>query len=408
MAENRNNADADGGLASSDNLAPETGQANETFRVPVQRVRQPVGDMYIASVKSTLITRIAHFDVRRIQRETREIETYLGIQRPLDDRRVEELAQYVNFRDASFPGSIIVAIDSDYADYDPDAEEVIVRNYRLGEQNPSREMRDIARVLDGQHRIAGLEKFRGEEFDVILTIFIGADISDQAYIFATVNLEQRKVNRSLAYDLFALARSRSPQRTCHNIAVTFDRDVDGPFHKRIKRLGTATPGRDFETLTQATFVEGLLGHISTTPKADRDALLRKRNLPLPGPSERQRLVMRKFFVEEQDLAIAETYDAFFKAVAARWPDAWRERGAGFMLNRTNGYRALTRFFRYSYNLYADGARVVTFQEFSKVFERASIEDYEFNVDNFPPGSSGESLLLSRLLDETQVLNLTNR
>src|ERR1700694_2097029 len=87
----------------NDVVEPETGQKKEELRFSVSSVRQPVGDMYIASVPASLITRIAYFDVRRIQREARDVETYLGIQRPLDLKRVEELSQYVNFRDASFP-----------------------------------------------------------------------------------------------------------------------------------------------------------------------------------------------------------------------------------------------------------------------------------------------------------------
>lgn len=382
----------------------------QTIEITAQVVRQPVGDMYIASVDSKIITRISHFDVRRIQKEAREVETYLGIQRPLDEKRVNQIGEYVNFQDASFPSAIILALDSDYSDYDPETGKIKIRNFRIGETKPTRAMKDIARVLDGQHRIAGLEHFDKERvFEVIATFFIGADISDQAYIFATVNLEQRKVNRSLGYDLFALAKSRSPERTCHNIAVTFDKDAQSPFHRRIKRLGTATPERDFETLTQATFVDGLLQHISRTPKADRDALLRNRPLTKPSPDERRRLILRHFFLtDESDLEIARIFDAYFRAVKARWPTAWDARGYGTMLNRTNGYRALCRFLRPCFLKYSDGTQSVGFHEFTKVFGEIRIDDAEFTIDNFPAGTSGESKLYNRLLDESGLASLAVR
>jgi DGQHR domain-containing protein len=107
-------------------------------------------------------------------------------------------------------------------------------------------------------------------FGLSVTIFIGSDIADQAYIFSTVNLEQTKVSKSIVYDLFELAKTRSPQKTAHNIAVALDRDERGPFYQRIKRLGFATVDRKFETITQATFVENLLPLISPDPKEDRD------------------------------------------------------------------------------------------------------------------------------------------
>ena len=103
---------------------------------------------------------------------------------------------------------------------------------------------------------------------------MGTDIAEQAQIFSTVNLEQTKVNRSLAYDLFALAKSRSPQKTCHNVVVALDQDKTSPFYQRIKRLGANTEGRYGETITQATFVEALQKYISADPKGDRDVLLR--------------------------------------------------------------------------------------------------------------------------------------
>jgi len=174
----------------------------------------------------------------------------------------------------SFPTSIIIAIDSDYVTYDPATLDMTVSNTRLGETEPSTAMSNLARVIDGQHRIAGLDDVGERTFDVIVSIFVGSDISDQAYIFATVSLEQTKVNKSLAYDLFELARTRSPFRTCHNVAVVLDTFSTSPFYERIKRLGVAWGDRPRETITQATFLNGLIGYISDDPKGDRDALIR--------------------------------------------------------------------------------------------------------------------------------------
>ena len=376
------------------------------IKVKAMKVRQPVGDMFIASVPHNVITKIAHFDVRRIVRESRDVESYLGIQRPLNLKRVEEISTYVNFSDASFPSSIIVSIDESYVSFD-DRGNLSLRNYRVGENAPSIAIRDLARVLDGQHRIAGLEKFRGDAFEVIVTIFVGADISDQAYIFATVNLEQQKVSKSLAYDLFSLARSRSPQKTCHNIAVAFDQDSSGPFYKRIKRLGSATPGRDFETVSQATFVDGIIGYVSVTPKVDRDLLLRGRTLADPTSKEIQRSIFRRMFVEERDLDIAKTLHEYFSAVRDRWPRAWNSDALGYMLNRTNGYRALCRLLRPMYLYHSMGDEVVTRAQFMKFFGRVEMTDEDFTTDSFPPGTSGEAALFNRLMQETglEAVNL---
>lgn len=79
------------------------------------------------------------------------------------------------------------------------------------------------------------------------------------------------MNKSLAYDLFEYAKTRSPEKTCHEIVVALDKLSDSPFQGRIKRLGVATEGRFGETLSQATIVKGLLPYISKDPLSDRDA-----------------------------------------------------------------------------------------------------------------------------------------
>jgi DGQHR domain-containing protein len=264
-------------------------------RIRAIKVSQPIGDVFIASMDQKLIQDITFFDVRRRIAEERDVERYLGIQRPLQPRRVEELRAYVNFIDATFPTSIILAIDSDYAEFDEETGYLTISNAAQGEEKPTIAFRNLSRVIDGQHRIAGLEGLKQGNFDVIVSIFIGSDISDQAYVFATVNLEQTKVNKSIAYDLFELARTRSPIKTCHNIAVALDRDKESPFYERIKRLGVATEGRDTETLTQSTFVNSLVGYISDNPKQDRDDLIRGKKLNRVQGKEAQNLCFRNLF-----------------------------------------------------------------------------------------------------------------
>ncbi|MER8587395.1 DGQHR domain-containing protein [Mesorhizobium sp. M1338] len=286
-------------------------------------VRQPIGDIYVASIDQASIQRMTYFDVRRRLQSERDVEKYLGIQRPLNERRVQELNEYVNFLDATFPSSIIISVASDFAWYDEKTSEIVFSNTRRGDTKPSTIFSNLCRVIDGQHRIAGLETSKQKNFDVIASIFIGSDIADQAYVFATVNLEQTKVNRSLAIDLFDLAKARSPYKTCHNVAVALDRTDGSPFKDRIKRLGVATEGRvGTETITQATFVDGLLRYISDDPKVDRDALLRNQKLQRPSAKELDRLVFRNLFLDDNDISIGKIYEQYFLAVQERWPLAW--------------------------------------------------------------------------------------
>lgn len=357
------------------------------------RASQPIGDMFIASVPYELLIKISHFDVRRVLQEERDVERYLGIQRPLEEARVRALSEYVNYKDASFPTSVILAIEEEFSFFDETTKTMRVSNVKAGEKIPSIAISRLAKVLDGQHRIAGLKAYKGETFDISVTIFVGADISDQAHIFATVNLEQTKVNKSLVYDLFSLARTRSPQKSCHNIAVALDRDSKSAFFQKIKRLGFATEGRTFEPITQATFVDALLPYISMEPKKDRDVLLRGETLKKVYDDDIYKMPFRNLFIDQQDLKIAEIVSNYFDAVRSKWPTAWEDRGRGMMLNRTNGFRALMRFLRNAYLDIASPGDVPSKKKFlERVFLPMPLTDAAFSIDNFPPGTSGEAKL----------------
>ena len=264
--------------------------------------------------------------------------------------------------------------------------------------------KDIARVIDGQHRIKGLEAFNGGErdFDVIVTIFVGMDIADQAYIFSTVNLLQTKVNRSLAYDLFELEKARSPQKTCHNIAVALDRESDSPFYRRIKRLGVATEERRNETLTQAQVVECLLWYISKDPIKDRDLQLRKQTPKKVSGVESHQLFLRNWFIEGDDLKILDVVWNYFDAVRSRWPDAWHVVERGNILNRTNGFRALMRFLRPVYQRVAAPAAVPKAADYEAILGTVELRDQDFTAETFKPGTSGEVLLFRTLCEQSGI------
>jgi len=369
-------------------------------RIHALRLRQPIGDIYVGVIDHKLLQKITFFDVRRVLRDERDVEAYLGIQRPLNEARVNDLHKYVNFADATFPTTIILAIDeSECVSYEEEKHELVLSNTRKGNTKPDIAFSNLCRVIDGQHRIAGLEKFNGKHFETMVAIFVGIDISDQGYIFATVNLEQTKVRKSLAFDLFELARTRSPYKTCHNVAVALDKVKESPFFERIKRLGTATPGRERETITQSTFVDAFVRYISPEPKVDRDQLLRGQKLAPADSDTLKRYCFRNLFIRGEDITIGRITQNYFDGVKATWPKAWDNFGEGAMLNKTNGFRALMAIFGRVYTHLAAPGEMVSAKKFEEVFRRSKFKDADFNTDNFKPGTSGEVKLRIELTDQ---------
>lgn len=381
-----------------------------SISVPALRVRQPIGDFFVCVFPAKELVDISWVDVRRIAGEAGEIDEYLGIQRKISESRVKQIRRYVRTADATFPSSIIVAIPGRCARWSEEKRELEIFAYE-DDFDPSQSVpfERIAKVLDGQHRIRGLAKPDGDQFvfdlgsgvsfDLNVAVFVEADIAQQATIFATVNLAQTKVSKSLVYDLYSLNESRSPQKSAHNIAVALDAKEESPFFQSIKRLGVATPNRgDFkEHLTQAAFVEGLLPHITPNAVDDRDFFMRNLGAKLNKPSEVElrKHVFRGLFVNEQEGEIAKIIWSYFDAIRTRWPISWNLEERGNIIRRTNGFRAFMVVIKDFYLQALDGRAVgdfVSAREFGKLFAQVEIEDGEFTADNFPPGSSGESAL----------------
>ena len=366
--------------------------SDDFISIDCLEITQPIGTFYIGVMDAEDLIRISYADVRRIER--RDVETYVGIERPWSGKRVEEIKSYVKTVDATFPTGVILAIKSEN-------ENVV---YDQGIMTIKAD-EGVAQIIDGQHRIAGLEGFTGDTFQVNVVIFIDMDIEDQAMVFATINLAQTKVSKSLVYDLYEYTKSRSPTKTCHNIARLLNSREGSPFYESIKILGTAT--RPHQTLTQAAFVEALLRLISGDPLTalrERDYIKRGKQLDRASTAETT-LVLRNMFIDERDAEIARLVWNYFDAVRDRWPRAWAGVDEpGNMLPRTNGFRALMRFFPSAYLQVGRPGETISSSKFSEVFRRVDLADKDFTTERYPPGTTGESRLskdLERFVKEPQ-------
>jgi DGQHR domain-containing protein len=378
---------------------------------PCLQVKQPIGEFYIASIDYRILKGFVYADVRRIiEHEQRDFLTYLGIQRPLNAKRVKEISEYVKAPDSSFPTAIIIAVDEMCAEFNSQTNMMTIKEYQdIDEPKQSIAFEKIGKILDGQHRIFGLEAgLEGGSFQLNVSIFVGLDIAEQAQIFSTINVSQTKVSKSLVYDLYNYSKKRSPQKTGHLIAVALDQNETSPFYRRVKRLGVATPGRQGETLTQAAFVESIIKYISgdnDSAMKDRDDIKRGVKLKLANLEESRRLIFRNSFIRNEDLKIAQILWNYFEAISKRWNKTWNSRDEGNVLSRTNGFKGFMRFLKVAYNSFDKPDYIPSVDEFYAIFKQVEIEGDFFNKRNFLPGAGGQGEMFRRLCLETGLPDL---
>lgn len=360
---------------------------------------QPIGTMYIGVMDSEDVEKITFVDVRRLREdsENREVEDYIGIQRKLDPTREKEIGKYVNLVDATFPNSIILSISSNYLEYDKGTNTMKI-DYR----------EDVAKILDGQHRVAGFNHYTKERgtFQLVVTIYVDMELEDQAIVFATINKEQKNVSNSLVADLFAFAKSRSPQKTGHNIARALNDKENSPFYKKIKILGTAN--KSTETITQDTFVKSLINYISKDPQSDRDFYKRNKEnnsakLPLVEGRELERYFLRNIFIEDtSDVKIAQIILNYFRAVQNKWPKAWNNATTNNILNKSTGFVALMKFFKDAYLYYDSIGSIISTEQFDYCFKNISLTEEDFNRDKYVPGGIGQSALYQDIKEQSGI------
>nr|WP_281379197.1 DGQHR domain-containing protein [Amaricoccus macauensis] len=378
------------------------------INIPVSKVSQPIGDFYVGCIDARTLVGISYTEIRAFISGTQG--KIAGIQRERSEKRIKSIEKYVNLDYATFPTSVIIAVAAECVELTPYCTNATKSNskgifnlelttYGSPGDNDYIPVEKIAFIIDGQHRVAGLEGLDNHRnFDVNISIFVGASEADKAEIFARVNQAQTKVNQSLVVDLASYYEERGPVKFAHEVVLAMNRDVEGPLHDKIKRLGKAEPGKGMvQTLAQATVVKPIVEYITPDPESERNKRYKglfglKRN-----PDDWRTFIFQPFFDKNDDSGLFLCLTNFFNAVKYKWPSCWDNAPTGSILNRTTGYVALMRFFRPLYLKHCERGEVLPFEVCRKTFERISIEDGELTRDLFVPGSSGISALYRRLI-----------
>ena len=98
--------------------------------------------------------------------------------------------------------------------------------------------------------------------------------------------------------------------------------------------------------------------------------------------------------------IADVVWTYFDAVASRWPRAWNADERGLLLNRTQGFAGLMRFLSPVYRKCRKKDGSIELDDVVSILKKIKLKDEDLSTERFPPGTSGESLLFKKLLDES--------
>ncbi len=141
-------------------------------------------------------------------------------------------------------------------------------NIVLPRRDPSWQPKSIfpIEVIDGQHRLWAFDEGDdAAEFELPVIAFHGLDISWQAYLFWTINIKPKRINASLAYDLYPLLRTEDwlerfegpyiyRETRAQELTEALWSHPESPWQGRINMLGEAGT----KQVSQAAWVRSLL------------------------------------------------------------------------------------------------------------------------------------------------------
>lgn len=323
-------------------------------------------------------------------------------QRATEEKRVKEISafiedsfinqsKYSNSIKTIFPTSMILAFEY-YGNYSALEMDFI-------------DVKDIETpglIVDGQHRFAAMlnllskheeileredekKKSKSEfiirqilSFKFNCTILLNFDLWDQAELFVNVNFNQRKVNKSLYYDIFGSMppdsndQNRSRIFLAHDLVKYLNTSEKSPLKGFIKMLGT---GQGY--FSQAMLVEAVMAHFgkrgawSNIEEDYRNEGRIVKSLP-------------RIFVGYYN-AIKISFDKY-------WPKE-EEDNYESILCKTTGMGATVRLLGYLYKLLTDG----TYPERKPFnFQEANLEEVEqLFTEIFKPISNKGYALFSK-------------
>jgi len=329
---------------------------NPFLEIPAIAVSQPIGDFFLCSITAETLLKVTYSIPATMKRKDGMFSSILGNQRPKLEPRAKQIGAYIDETNSTFPNTIILS--ANYLEDGSYAEDELIRWHAIRKTDGSFVLTipsdlPLASIIDGQHRLEGFkysEKPDRLNMGLPCAVYINLPREYQARIFATININQKRVDKSLAYQLFGydLSESNTDKWPPDMLGVYLARVLEGkegsPFKGHIKLAlleeddGPAPEGRkklQWE-VSVACLVEGVMRLVSEKPAADRSALA-SGTIKDRSQLESDTAPLRQQYIDGKDKTILDLITKYFIVVDEL---VWKGQGERNFITRTVGVLAL--------------------------------------------------------------------
>jgi len=324
---------------------------------PALKVNQPLGEFYVISIGAKDLLSISFSEPLKYIDNSGNVK---GNQRPKDEKRLKEIAKYIESVEMAFPNSIILT-----ANYTESGkiltdeterwriEEIASNSYKLIIPKKIK----LAAIIDGQHRLKAFDfvtkQERFDDLQLLCSVYFDLPSSYQAFLFATINSNQKKVDRSLALEQFGYNVDDETEKawTPEKLAVFLSRklntdEITSPFYTHIKvapmdatKLFSGNVQLSW-VISTATIVDGICSLI--TSNAKRDRILMQQQSVFSGRNRslvkeiKDVSPLRNLFLNLNDQTLYDVIISFFTIIKNI---LWENASEKSYINKTVGVQA---------------------------------------------------------------------
>ena len=282
----------------------------------------------------------------------------------------------------------------------------------LGTTNWSPKSIPPIEVIDGQHRLWAFDDSLPEgNYELPVVAFVGLDLSWQAYLFYMINIKPKKINASLAFDLYPLLRAEQwltkfsgpaiyRETRAQELVDLLWSHPESPWNKRINMLGEA--GQRGFTVTQSSWVRTLMASFIKRWQVHGESIgglfgsaVGEHKSVLPWTRTEQAAFL---------ILVGQTFQKSISKMSEPWMKSLRESGESGLLPAEKD----PAFFGANNLINSDQGNRVIFQIVNDFFviQADELELYQWGGDQFDADSDFEriDINLKSLKKERKILD----
>ena len=256
------------------------------------KLEQNGKEFYLFKIKAKELLSISYFNSRESDRKN-------GIQRTLQQERAKAISEYLESENSVLANSLLVNFKESNVSFNEDTQEIEIQKDK-----------DVAFIIDGQHRLKAFDYHKDDDFEIPISGFIGLSLAEAAEFFVRINYFQKPVNKSLVYDLLGISEKIFPEYVqAHEITKILNENPGSPWFGLIKMLGIGNG-----IITQATFITAL----------EENKILNYH--------------LKEYEFDDKVIILSN----YFQAVKKVFPDAWGDKTS--IISKSVGFNAFVRIF----------------------------------------------------------------